>query len=139
MTDDRQELAVQQVMRWYDDPLAFVRENFHKPGKPNEPVEPDGWQKDALEAALINPRVAMKACKGPGKSCVLAWIILWFLSTRQDAQIVCLSITRDNLRDNLWKELAFWHQQSEFLQAAFICEAERIKSRERPRTWWRSR
>jgi hypothetical protein len=130
------EAAIETLERWYDDPVAFVCENFHDPSDPEKPVEPDEWQLDALRAAPINPRLAMKACKGPGKSCGLAWIAWWFLSTRQDSQIVCLSITKDNLKDNLWKELSFWYEQSEFLKASFICEAERIKSRDRPRTWW---
>ena len=120
--------AIDDMSRWHDYPVEFVREAFG--------AEPDPWQLEALEAVAREPRVAMKACKGPGKSCVLAWTIWWFLSTRIDAQILVLSITKDNLKDNLWKELAYWYHKSEFLQRSFTLSAERIKSREHPETWW---
>ena len=61
------------VKRWHDAPWSFVRENFG--------VEPDGWQDEALHliAKPETRRLALKACKGPGKTALLAWIILWFL------------------------------------------------------------
>lgn len=117
-------------MLWHRDPVAFVRDQFT--------AEPDAWQADALRAVAREQRVVMSACKGPGKSCVLAWIVWWFLATRRDSKIVCLSITADNLRDNLWTELATWRSKSELLQAAFEHAGERITSVERPKTWWAS-
>lgn len=120
--------AAKAMRRWRADPVVFVREVFG--------AEPDRWQVKALRAVESDPRVAMSACKGPGKSCLLAWIIWWFLATRVDAQIMCLSITADNLKDNLWKELAQWMAESEFLRAAFALSAERITNKERPKTWW---
>jgi hypothetical protein len=122
------EAAVDALASWIDDPVKFVRDNFA--------AEPDAWQVTALEAVARSPRVALNACKGPGKSCGEAWAILWFLATRVDAQVICTSITADNLRDGLWKELALWHSKSPFLQRCFDVRGERIVSRERPKTWW---
>jgi hypothetical protein len=113
---------------WHDDPVLFVRHHFD--------ADPDEWQLDALQAVVDNPRVAMSACKGPGKSCVLAWIVWWFLLTRQDAQVMCLSITKPNLTDNLWKELAKWQAKSPVLMAAFDHQASRIVRRGCEKTWW---
>ena len=110
------------------DPVRFVREVFG--------AEPDAWQVDALRAVAKNPKVAMSACKGPGKSCLLAWVILWFLASHHNAQVIATSITADNLKDNLWKELAYWRAKSPLLQAAFEFNAERIKSVDHPNTWW---
>jgi hypothetical protein len=59
------------MRRWHDDPIAFVREEFQ--------AEPDPWQAEALAALPHVNRLALKACKGPGKTAFLAWAILWFL------------------------------------------------------------
>ena len=45
---------------WREHPAQMVREMFG--------VEPDKWQEEALEAFPHNQRMAMKACKGPGKA-----------------------------------------------------------------------
>ena len=51
---------------WKARPDVMVRELFE--------VEPDKWQDDALRLFPTSPRLAMKACAGPGKTCVLAWM-----------------------------------------------------------------
>jgi hypothetical protein len=124
------QLAHGQMKTWRRDAVAFVLDNFH--------VELDPWQLEVLRALPVTPKLAMSACKGPGKSAVLAWCGWWIMSCHEDAQGVATSITSDNLRDNLWKELAVWWQQSPWLMSAFTVNAERIASRERPKTWWLS-
>lgn len=125
---NEQATAIDAIRAWRSDPVLFVRQVFG--------AEPDAWQRDALAAVARDPKVAMSACKGPGKSCLLAWVIWWFLATNVDAQVIAVSITSDNLKDNLWKELALWQSKSPLLQKAFEWGAERIKSIERPATWW---
>lgn len=119
-----------KLKRWHDDPVVFVRESFG--------ATPDAWQEKALASCRDNPRTAMSACKGPGKSCTLAWLIWWFLSTRIDAQLIVLSVTADNLKDNLWKELSYWAQKAPILTKSFKITAERITSTIHPKTWWAS-
>ncbi len=113
---------------WREDPVQFVRDNFH--------VEPDRWQKKVLRAFPVNQRIAMKACKGPGKTCVLAWLIWNFLATRLDAHVVATSVSEPNLRDCLWSELAKWQDKSELLKRMFKWGKTRIESRTRPNKWW---
>ena len=60
----------------------------------------------------------MKACKGPGKTAVEAWLAWNFLVTRDDPKIAATSITADNLADNLWAEMAKWQQRSPYLLTA---------------------
>lgn len=122
--------AAARIREWREDPCLFVREQFG--------TEPDAWQRKTLEAATKNIRLALKACKGPGKSCVLAWIIWWWLVTRPHPKVVATSITGDNLADGLWTELAKWQQKSEFLKAAFTWTATRIFANDHPETWWAS-
>jgi phage terminase large subunit len=120
--------AIEKARRWKADPVAFVRELFG--------VEPDAWQADVLRAFPTHQRIAMKACKGPGKTAVEAWLGWNFLATRPNCKVACTSITADNLRDNLWTELALWQNKSPLLKALFTWGKERIVANERPETWW---
>lgn len=122
--------AAQKLALWRRDPVAFVRENFQ--------TEPDAWQVDILRSFAVDTRLAMTACKGPGKTAVLAWLIWNFLATRPHANVAATSISGDNLQDGLWKELAKWQARSPFLQAAFEWQKTRIVAKESPATWWAS-
>lgn len=107
-------------------------------------VEPDAWQLAALGSLRpdrVN-RLCMKACAGPGKSAVLAWAGWWFLSCfagqGEHPKGAAVSITSDNLRDNLWAEFSKWQGRSEFLKAAFTWQKERIFANDHPNTWFLS-
>lgn len=128
--------ASDTIRRWRYDPVSFVRENFG--------VEPDIWQVQALKSLKphgVN-RLCMKACAGPGKTAVLAWIGWWFLSCfgeiKKHPKGAAVATTADNLKDNLWPELQKWRSHSRFLQAAFEYQKERIFARENPDTWFLS-
>jgi hypothetical protein len=122
--------AANAFRRWRGFPQQFVREVFG--------VVPDAWQDDVLAAFPANPRLAMKACKGPGKTAVLAWLAWNFLLTRPHPKIAATSVTGDNLADNLWAEMAKWQGQSELLKATFEWQKTRIICRDHPETWWMS-
>lgn len=122
--------AKNKIKLWRDDPVAFVRENFQ--------VEPDAWQVEFLTKYNQNPRTAAKACKGPGKTAVLAWCAWHFLSTRPFPKIAATSISGDNLSDGLWAEMAKWQHKSEFLKAAFVWTKTRIYAADHPETWFMS-
>jgi hypothetical protein len=115
---------------WKENPPRFVRNVFG--------VRPDPWQDEVLAAFPKQPRMAMKACKGPGKTTVMAWLAWNFLLTRDDPKIAATSISGDNLSDNLWAEMAKWQAKSPLLTAKFEWTKTRISSRERPETWWMS-
>jgi hypothetical protein len=99
-------------------------------------ARPDEWQLDGLRAFPHNNRLAFKACKGPGKTALLAWFILNFLATRPDCRIGATSITGDNLESNLWPELSKWMSRSKFFSLRFAWTKTQIVSLERPATWW---
>lgn len=122
--------ASANIRRWRGDAKAFVREVFK--------VEPDAWQLDVLDALPRNQRLAMKACKGPGKTCLLAWIAWWFLVCFLHPKIAATSISADNLADGLWSEMSKWQQRSEFLKVAFTWTKTRIFANDHPETWWMS-
>ena len=81
--------GAEQIAHWRAHPAQMVRDLFQ--------VEPDLWQQDVLEAFPHKQRIALKACKGPGKTTVLAWLAWNFLLTRPHAQIAATSITGQNL------------------------------------------
>lgn len=80
----------------------------------------------------------MKASKGPGKSCLEAWIAWNFLLTRPHPKIAATSISGDNLRDGLWTEMAKWREASPIIKNTFTWQKERIFAKEHPETWWMS-
>lgn len=132
------EQASQKLRAWREYPAQFVHENFG--------VEPDAWQIDALNAlgGGYNPRrrLGMKACTGPGKSAVLSWAgwhrLACFAAKGEHPKGAALSITRDNLKDNLWSELSKWQKRSAFLTQEFTWTKEQIYANDHPETWFLS-
>lgn len=130
--------AQQKIKEWREFPVKFIREIFG--------VEPDIWQAQALNAFarqdISSMRIAMKACVGPGKTAVMAWIGLNFLVCYGDRgehpKGACVSVTADNLKDNLWPEFSKWMQRSEFLKGILVWTKERIFAKDHPETWWLS-
>lgn len=130
--------AQDRIRQWRVDPVKFVRDNFE--------VEPDAWQADALAAlggeTNTRRKLCMKACTGPGKSAMLAWAgwhrLACFAARGEHPKGAALSITGDNLKDNLWSELAKWRGRSQFLQAAFTWTKEKIYANDHPETWFLS-
>lgn len=124
-----------KIREWKKCPRKFVADNFG--------VEPDFWQGEALDALgadFVRFRLALSACAGPGKTAVLAWIGWWFLSCfgekGEHPKGSAMSVTGQNLKDNLWAEMAKWRSRSAFLLAAFEWTAERIFARHHPATWF---
>jgi hypothetical protein len=131
---EAQRKARARIAEWRVDPVKFVRDNFH--------AEPDPWQVDVL-ALMGKPgrkRIAMKACAGPGKTAVLAWAgwhrLACFAAPNEHPKGAAVSITGDNLRDNLWAELARWQNESPFLLQAFQWNAQRITAKDHAETWF---
>lgn len=130
------EEAAGHIRRWREDPVAFVREVFG--------VDPDPWQVKALEAYgqkdAPKLRLSLQACAGPGKSAVLAWCGLHFLSCCGDRgehpKGAAVSVTADNLKDNLWPELAKWQARSPFLTHILQWTKERLFAKDHPETWF---
>lgn len=132
------ERARTRIQEWRRDPVKFAVDVFG--------IEPDPWQLDAM-AVLggdYDPtrRLCMRACTGPGKSATLAWMgwhrLVCFAAKGEHPKGAALSITADNLKDNLWAELAKWQGRSEFLKSAFTWTKEKIYANDHPETWFLS-
>lgn len=132
----KKESASARIHRWRKDPISFVKENFK--------VDPDAWQRKALTAFASGDvqaqRIAMKSCKGPGKTALLAWVIWNFLGcygeVHEHPKGKVTGITEQNLEDNLWPELAKWQDRSSYLSGAFTWTKRRIFANDHPKTWF---
>lgn len=126
--------AAAKIKRWRDEPVFFVTDELK--------AQPDTWQLEVLNS-LADPsiqRIGMKACVGPGKSAVEAWIAWYFLATQgnvgQHPKGAAVSITADNLKDNLWAEIKKWQLRSQWLSAKYTWQSERVFCNDHPETWF---
>lgn len=149
---------VKAVARYYYDPLGFVLFDFpwRKPGALLIHDGPDVWQRAVLkvlgeqlraraklgsdqEAKLISTalRLAVSSGHGVGKTALVAWIILWFISTRPHPQIVVTANTSTQLKTKTWRELAKWHKLA-VNRHWFEWTATSFKLKSSPETWFAS-
>jgi hypothetical protein len=93
--------------KYHDDPAGFVRDCFIW-------TEKEVGAADYQEAAMIDlaqsRRVSLRGPHGLGKSCLAAWIILWFALTRdgEDWKIPCTASAWRQLSKFLMPELHKW-------------------------------
>lgn len=130
--------AAQKLRDWRADPVLFVRENFQ--------TDPEPWQAEALVVAAQpgKKRIAMQAAVGVGKSAVKSWAAWHFLATQANPARhpgkfpngYALSISHENLKSGLWKELGVWRSRSPFLMQEFEWTAETVFHRAHQGTWW---
>lgn len=120
----------QLIVRWRAAPWLFVREALA--------ATPDAWQDECLHAIIESgfTKFALKACKGPGKSTLLAWVILWFLMCFAHPKVLVTSITGENLADGLWAEIAKWRNNCQLAQVLFEMQSDRIYARDHKDTWF---
>ena len=127
-------VAASKIREWRNNANLFVREVFQ--------AEPDAWQEEMLTEASKpgRVRIAMKSCAGPGKTAGEAWVgwhrLLCFADKGEHPKGSAVSITQDNLRTNLWPEMAKWRARSPLLMSAFQWTAERIYAIHHPETWF---
>ena len=125
---------VDLMYKWKHSPASMVRELFG--------VEPDLWQVEILESFRDTPRIAMLASKGVGKTCLLAWLIWNFLLTRHNPNIAAVSISGQNLSDNLLKELSLWFsigkERFPLFGQFFTVTKTKIFANHAPDFWWLS-
>lgn len=125
MTTKRQldEQIQDACVEFADYPDKFVKWVFDwGQGELKESEGPDNWQEDVLNeigeyarkiASGENPgplQLAVASGHGIGKSALVAWIIGWFMSTRDHPQIVVTANTETQLLTKTWRTLSRWHK-----------------------------
>ena len=106
-----------------NDPYNFVKFIFPW-GEEGTPLEeftgPRKWQEKILRDISTHIqrnngkptpemfRLAVASGRGIGKSALVAWLILWMLSTRVGSTIIVTANTEQQLRSRTWAELGKW-------------------------------
>lgn len=137
MTNPLKTMAA-RIKNWREERgiLRFIDEQFK--------VKLDPWQEEAC-LAFADPRpemrrISLQACAGPGKSAVQAWCGCWFIGTQGDAvhhpKGAAVSISKENLSDNLWAEYQKWMNVSPYMSTAFTWTSGRIFANDHPGTWF---
>lgn len=102
------------------DPLGFVRWAFPwgEPGELAEQSGPELWQEEILAQlgdGLIDVEGAIRLARtsghGIGKSALVAWLILWAMSTMPDCVGVVTANTENQLKTKTWVQLAVWYRR----------------------------
>jgi len=106
-----------------DDPEAFVMFVFPW-GQPGTPLAnksgPRKWQRKKLreiaehirnnndETAYAVMRSAIASGRGIGKSALVSWLVLWFITTRIGASAIVSANSEAQLRSITWGEITKW-------------------------------
>jgi len=116
------QMLAEDMAGFYANPLGFVLYAFDwGNGDLSGWDGPDEWQREFLTElgeAIRNReegdviRMAAKTGRGPGKTAVEAWLILFFMSTRPHFAGIATANTGDQLDTKLWRELSLWHQRA---------------------------
>lgn len=127
----------------YADPLAYVLLAFDW-GRGDLLGEsgPDQWQADLLRdvgskvlTADEAIREAVSSGHGVGKSALVAWLILWAMSTRPHMAGVVTANTAAQLETKTWRELSLWWKRS-INRSWFQWTATKFYQVENPDTWF---
>lgn len=139
---------VDAIAEFYDDPLGFVLFVFpwgEEDTELHDEDGPDEWQKqflrdlgEAVRSRMSNQQLGAYLAgaasgHGVGKSALVAWVILWFLSCRIDPAIVVTANTQGQLNAKTWRELAKWHRMA-IHGSWFQWTATRLYHKARPET-----
>ena len=112
---------VRDIGGFTHDPFGFVMYAFEwGVGDLEEFDGPDVWQREVLERMGEKLRAggelggiiqeAISSGHGIGKSGLVAWIILWAMSTMADTKGVVTANTETQLKTKTWAELAKWYR-----------------------------
>jgi hypothetical protein len=69
-------------------------------------------QMEFLEGLKTNSHNLLFAGTGPGKTFMLAGVVLWFMSTRRNAIVVTVATTWDQVVNQLWRQIRKMHKEA---------------------------
>lgn len=110
---------VEELAQFSSDPYGFVLFAFPwgEPGELEDQSGPMDWQITVLQdlgKGIISADEAIQIARtsghGIGKSALVAWIILWAISTFEDTKGVVTANTENQLKTKTWAEVSKWHR-----------------------------
>lgn len=145
------ELA-EAVSLFYADPHGFVRFAFpwgEKGTSLEKATGPDKWQAEVLDEigaaikarrfdglhAVAPIRVAIASGHGIGKTALVAWIVVWIMSTRPNCVGTITANTFPQLQSKTWAQIQRWARMS-ITAHWFAISGSRMTHRLAPETWF---
>lgn len=125
------------------DPYAFVMGAFpwgEEGTRLKDELGPEPWQIKILhmvrEGLPLDKAVQLAVASGHGigKSALVAWLILWAISTLSDTRGVVTANTESQLKTKTWAELGKWYHLF-IAKDSFKLTATALFQPERERTW----
>lgn len=125
--EETEDDLINAVARFRDDPYGFVMFAFDwgvEGTDLHDEDGPDEWQKQVLvelgrqvrerrnNPALPAIQFAISSGHGVGKTALVAWVIIWFMSCHMDISVVVTANTLPQLSTKTWRELARWHRRA---------------------------
>jgi len=147
-TDITPEDVGRDLAKFHNDPLGFVLWAFPWGSGALAGEYPDRWQIAVLEDVRLalehneslpqkerTPiQIAVASGHGIGKTALMAWLNLWFMSTNKDPRIVVTANTFNQLSSKTWAELSKWHNLM-IHKDLFEWTATKYVCRENPAEW----
>ncbi len=87
--------------------------------------EPNAKHDGKLKELSAKFGMSIMSGVGTGKGALASLLMLWFLSVFPFPKIIAVSPSARQLRDNLWAELAKWHQRSK-LKDWFVWQSDKF-------------
>jgi len=132
-----QQIDIEAVKHYIDHPADFVEDCiFSGPistTKHNLAISTS--QREILQAIANNRLVSVQSGRGVGKTCTLAWVILYWMSTRPNARVICTGPKFDQLKNTLWAEVNKWLIGSS-LTPFLAWTQERLYHKGQPANWF---
>ncbi len=114
---DTLDALVEALAEFHGDPYGFVLWAFPwGEGELKGKDGPEKWQRELLKrvAEGLSPNEAVLEAvasgHGVGKSTLVAWLVLWAMSTATDTRGVVTANTEVQLKTKTWAELAKWYR-----------------------------
>lgn len=115
-----------------------------KPSKNDPKPGPDTWQIGILQKIAAGHystedalRIAVASGHGPGKSALIAWIILWFMTTKPHCNGIVTANTGAQLSGKTWREVGVWlNRMREPYRRDLVCTATKLYHASYERTWF---
>lgn len=97
------EPLVKLMIKYYNDPVNFSIDILG--------CMPDEQQAEILNSIIANPKISVRSGRGCGKSYTSAMLLLWFIHTRENAQIY-LTAPSQSMLTAVWATVSKLHHQS---------------------------
>ena len=94
------------------EPLFFVRNIIG--------IEPWSYQADILHDIGEFPQVVAHTGHGVGKTALGAWILLWWIFTRNESKVITTAPTWRQVADLLWSEVHKWDRRMDLAQMGWV-------------------